>query len=64
MAKRWKSPHTSSNEVQRMRTVFEFGFDEGLLERFGTSSKKPAKKILRKARQKKGLEYSKPLRFA
>ena len=45
------------NEVQRVRQVFKFGFDNGLLDRpvrFGTEFKKPTRKTMRLNRAKNG----------
>lgn len=52
-----RSPSTVSNEVQRIRTLFNFAFQADLVEKpikFGPTFKRPAKRILRKARQEKG----------
>lgn len=56
LAERW-GPVALGNEVQRVRTVFKWGFDSGLIEapvRFGPAFKKPSKKIVRQARREKG----------
>ena len=56
MVKRW-SPMTVSGEVQRVRTLFKFTYDAGLIDkplRFGPTFKRPAKKIMRRERSKKG----------
>ncbi len=45
------------NEVQRVRQVFKFGFDNGLLDRpvcFGSEFKKPSRKTIRQNRAKNG----------
>lgn len=45
------------NEVQKVRTVFKFGVENGLIEKpvvFGSEFKKPDKKTLRKNRAEKG----------
>jgi hypothetical protein len=45
------------NEIQRVRTLFEFAWDESIVEkpvRFGGTFKKPSKKTVRKARQAAG----------
>src|SRR5262249_32938662 len=50
-------PVALGNEVQRIRTVFKYAFDAGLIERpvrFGPSFKKPSQKTLRKSRAAKG----------
>jgi len=51
------NPNTLGNEVQRIRTLFKYGYDAGLIDkpiRFGPTFKRPAKRILRALRQKKG----------
>jgi integrase len=56
MAKTW-GPTRRANTVQRIRSVFKYGVDAGLLERlprYGANFKKPAKAVLRKLRAKKG----------
>lgn len=55
-AKRY-GPHRLGGEVQRVRTVFKFGYDAGLIDkpvRFGPTFKKPAARIMRAHRQKNG----------
>jgi len=55
-AKRW-GVHRVSGEVQRVRTVFKYGYDAGLVDkpiRFGPSFKRPAARIMRAHRQKSG----------
>lgn len=50
-------PVALGNEIQRIRTVFKFAFDEGLIEKpvmFGTSFRRPSKKHLRAAKQAAG----------
>jgi integrase len=45
------------NEIQRVRTVFKYAFDEALVEkpvRFGSTFKKPNRKTVRKARHAAG----------
>ena len=45
------------NEVQRVRTLFKYGFEVDLLERpakFGPGFKKPSRKVMRLARAEKG----------
>jgi integrase len=52
-----RGPVALGNEVQRIRTLFKFAFDEGLIEkpiRFGTTFKKPNRKAMRKARHARG----------
>lgn len=56
MAQRW-GPVRLANEIQRVRSVFKYGYEAGLLDRpvrYGPSFKKPARKVLRKERQKRG----------
>jgi integrase len=56
-AKQW-GPHRLGNEIQRVRSIFKFGFDAGLLQqpmRYGATFKKPSRKVLRQARAKNGL---------
>jgi integrase len=50
-------PVALGNEVQRVRTVFKYGFESGLVPtqmRFGPSFRKPNRKTLRKARNSVG----------
>ncbi len=45
------------NEIQRVRTIFKYAFDEVLLDRpvrFGTVFKKPSRKMMRRAKQESG----------
>ncbi len=56
VAKVW-GPVALGNEISRVRTVFKYGFDAGLIEtpiRFGPQFKRPSKKVLRRARHEKG----------
>jgi integrase len=56
MAKQW-GPVRLGNCVQRVRTLFKYGYDSGMLDRpmrFGPDFKKPSKKTLRKARNDRG----------
>jgi integrase len=51
-------PVALGNEIQRVRTVFKYADDEGLIERpirYGSTFRKPSKNVLRKARQAKGI---------
>ncbi len=62
MAKLW-GPVRLGNQVQRVRTVFKFGFDAALLDqpvRFGPMFKKPSKKVMRLERAKKGQRMLEP----
>ena len=50
-------PVRLGNEVQRVRTVFKYGFESGLIEkpvRYGPQFKKPSKSVLRKHRVASG----------
>jgi integrase len=56
LAKHW-GPVRLGNTVQRVRSVFKFGYDAGLIDkpvRFGPGFKRPSKKVLRKERAKNG----------
>jgi integrase len=56
IARKW-GPIRLSNEIQRVRSVFKYGFDAGLLDtpvRFGPDFKKPSAKVLRQNRAKAG----------
>lgn len=53
-----RGPHTLGNEIQRVRTIFRYAFEAGLLPspvRYGPSFRKPSKKLVRMARAEKGL---------
>ena len=57
IAKQW-GPARLGNEIQRVRSVFKFGYDSGLIDRpvrFGPSFKKPTRKVMRQHRAKNGL---------
>jgi len=57
IAKQW-GPIRLGNEIQRVRSVFKYGYDSGLLDkpvRFGPDFKKPSAKVLRQNRAKAGL---------
>jgi integrase len=52
IAKQW-GPIRLGNEIQRIRTVFKYGYEAGLIDkpvRFGPQFKKPSKQVLRKHR--------------
>jgi integrase len=52
-----RGPVALGNEIQRVRVLFKYGFDAGLIDRpvrYGSSFKRPNKKTLRKARLAKG----------
>jgi integrase len=56
MAKQW-GPVTLGNVINRMRVVFNFAWDNGLVDRpfrYGASFKRPSRKVLRLERAKKG----------
>jgi len=57
-----RGPVALGNEIQRVRMVFKFAYDEGLIDkpiRYGQAFDKPSKKILRQHRQKKQAENGK-----
>ena len=52
-----RGPVSLGNAIQRIRIVFKYGYDAGLLEkpvRYGPSFKRPSKKVLRQARHQNG----------
>lgn len=52
-----RGPVALGNEIQRIRTVFKFAYDNGLVSnaiRYGSAFQKPAKKVLRKAKAENG----------
>jgi integrase len=56
MAKKW-GPGTLGNVIQRMRVVFKFAWDGGLIDRpvrYGQSFKRPSRKVMRIDRARKG----------
>jgi integrase len=56
IAKAW-GPVRLGNEVQRVRSVFKYGFEAGLIQqpvRYGPTFKKPSRKVLRLSRARKG----------
>jgi integrase len=56
IAKQW-GPVRLGNEIQRVRSVFKFGYDSGLIDRpvrFGPTFKKPSRKVMRLNRVKNG----------
>ena len=66
IAKVW-GPVRLGNEVQRVRTLFKYGFESGLIDkpmRFGSEFKKPSKNVLRKHRATNGHRLFTALRFA
>ena len=53
-----------ANEVQRVRTIFKFAYESGLIDRpvrFGPAFKKPSAKVLRLERAKEGLRLFIPM---
>jgi len=57
IAKDW-GPVRLGNEIQRVRSVFKYAYDSGLIDkppRFGADFRKPSAKVLRKARVARGL---------
>ena len=60
MAERW-GPVRLGNEVQKVRTVFQYGFEAGLIEkpfRYGPEFKKPSASVLRRRRAKNGIRVT------
>jgi integrase len=58
MTKKW-SATTVGNVIQRIRVIFKFADDEGLLThrvRYGQSFKRPSRKVIRLDRARKGLK--------
>jgi integrase len=56
IAKAW-GPVRLGNEIQRIRSVFKYGYEAGLIVapvRFGPAFKRPSRKVLRKQRAEKG----------
>lgn len=52
-----RGPVALGNEIQRIRSVFKYGYDAELIDRpvrFGPSFKKPSKRILRQVRNSRG----------
>jgi integrase len=52
-----RGPVALGNEINRVRILFKFGYDAGLIDRpvrYGASFKRPAKKVIRIARSKAG----------
>ncbi len=52
-----RGPVALGNEIQRVRTIFKYAFEDGLIDvpiRFGTQFRKPSRKTIRKARQASG----------
>jgi integrase len=56
LAKKW-GPVTLGNAIQRIRVVFKFAWDEGIIARpmrYGQSFKRPSRKVIRLDRARKG----------
>jgi integrase len=56
-------PVALGNEIQRVRSVFKYGYDAGLSDkpmRFGPGFKRPSNKVLRKERNAKGPRMFEP----
>src|SRR5262245_49726830 len=56
-------PVSLGNEIQRIRVVFKYAYDAGLIDRpmrFGPDFKRPSKKVLRIDRAKKGSRMLEP----
>ena len=56
LSKGW-GPVALGNEIQRVRVVFKYAYDAGLIDRpvrFGPGFKRPSRKVLRLERAKKG----------
>ena len=56
MAKRW-GPVRLGNAITRVKSVFKYGTDNGLIERavrYGSEFRKPDKSVLRRHRAKNG----------
>jgi integrase len=56
MARQW-GPVRLGNEIQKVRTVFKYGYEAGLIEkpvRYGPQFKKPSASVLRRHRAKNG----------
>src|SRR5262245_61841058 len=56
MAKQW-GPVRLGNEIQKVRTVFKYGYESGLIEkpvRYGPQFKKPSASVMRRHRAKNG----------
>jgi integrase len=62
VAKKW-GPVALGNEIQRVRSVFKFAFDSGLIDkptRYGPMFKRPSKTTLRQVRHAKGERMFEP----
>lgn len=57
LAKKYKTPATLGTRIQHVRTLFKHGYDAALIDkpvRFGPTFKRPAARVVRAHRQKKG----------
>lgn len=57
-----RGPVALGNAIQRVRMVFKYAYDQGLIDkpiRYGQGFKKPSRKTLRKHRSQKQTEYGK-----
>ena len=62
IAKKW-GPVALGNEVQRVRSIFKWAFDVGLIEvpmRFGPEFKKPKRRVMRRARNEAPEKFFEP----
>jgi integrase len=62
IAQHW-GPVALGNEIQRVRVVFKYAYDAGLVDkpmRYGPGFKRPSKKVLRKARNERGPRMFQP----
>ena len=53
-----RAPVALGNEIQRLRVVFKYGYDSGLIDRpirYGPTFKRPSRRVLRKERAKRGV---------
>lgn len=53
------NPTSTANVIQRVRIIFKYGFDQGLMDkpiRYGQGFQKPSAKVLRKLRADKGTQ--------
>ena len=62
IAESW-GPVALGNEIQRIRSIFKHGYDEGHIEkevRYGSGFKKPSRKVIRKERAERGSKMLEP----
>lgn len=58
-----RGPHALGNEIQRVRVLFKYAYDAGLIDRpvrYGPTFKRPSKKTMRKHRAEKGSRMFEP----